>query len=104
MLAQDGRVVAVDGSVLQTTATSHRWCLIPLRVWASWMIWPTTLRDSASVISSDDECLVRPNVGRDVAARTARSDEQVRPTLMDGASPNCLGSGVRSEIPDPNTP
>ena len=36
--------------------------------------------DSASVISSDDECLVRPNVGRDVAARTTQSD--------DGASPN----------------
>ena len=60
---------------------------------------------SASVdISSDDECLVRPNVGRDVAARTAQSDEQVLPTLMDGASPNCLGSGrhgVRSEHPTP---
>ena len=55
-------------------------------------------------ISSDDECLVRPNVGRDVAARTAQSDEQVRPTLMDGASPNCLGSGrhgERSELPTP---
>ena len=55
-------------------------------------------------ISSDDECLVRPNVGRDVAARTAQSDEQVRPTLMDGASPNCLGSGrhgERSKLPTP---
>ena len=37
----------------------------------------TTQRDIASVIFSDDECLVRPNVGRDVAARTALSDEQV---------------------------
>ena len=48
-------------------------------------------------ISSDDEWLVRPDVGRDVAARTAQSDEQVRPTLMDGASPNCLGSGRHGE-------
>ena len=60
---------------------------------------------SASVdISSGDECLVRPNVGRDVAFRTAQFDEQVRPTLIDGATPNCLGNGrhgVRSEFPIP---
>ena len=66
---------------------------------------PTQWEVSASVdISSDDERLVRPNVGRDVAARTVQSDEQVRPTLMDGASPNGLGSGrhgVRSAFPTP---
>ena len=58
----------------------------------------TTQRDSASVISSDDECLVPPDVGRDVSAGTTQSDAHIRPTLMDGASPNCLGSGVRSEL------
>ena len=35
----------------------------------------TTLWDSASVVSSDDDRLVRPNIGRDVAARTVQSDE-----------------------------
>ena len=64
----------------------------------------TTQWDRGSVDASDDECLVRPNVGRDVSARTAQSDDQVRPTLMDGAFPNCLGrgrDGVRSELPTP---
>ena len=73
---------------------------------------PLVSRPDASVgvlernldISSDDECLVRPDVGRDVAVRTAQFDEQVPPTLMEGASPNCLGSGrhgERSELPTP---
>ena len=55
-----------------------------------------------------------PNVGRDVAARTAKFDEQVRPTLIDGemsdpqsvapGSSYCEGDGrhgVRSEFPIP---
>ena len=59
---------------------------------------------SASVdISSGDECLVRPNVGSDVAARTAQFDEQVRPTLIDGPLQTLwvMSAMVRSEFPIP---
>ena len=69
--------------------TMHRWCPLPLRARASASLErdlaATQWEVSASVdISLGDECLVRPNVGRDVAARTVQFDEQVPHTLMDG--------------------
>ena len=39
----------------------HRWCLVPLRVWASWMLWPHHSGKSTQVSTS---LQMRPNVGR----------------------------------------
>ena len=58
--------------------------------WIQWFVAPSGVKPTPSVfargnveISSGEEILERPNVGRDVAARICRSGEQLRPTSVD---------------------